>query len=279
MTPEMKLYSIEPRNRLFELFSILNRQNHPENKAIALREIDLSAVEAVRETLDRTSVRPSYTSFMVKAVATTLREMPRANRAAIEVPFFKRIYRFKSQDVTTAVERNDGGDAAVFVYTVRDAASKSLNEIDRELKGLSTTEADSDDPRLERWRRMRQGIRLAPFNWILSFVFWLHKNIPSLHLHNRGGAALISSPSKYGVDCIVADWPYPLGLSFGLIRERPWVAEGRLVVRKTTTITLAFDRRLITGAEASRFMNRLCTILETATFNQDSGSARSGGPE
>ncbi len=267
MSEKQELYSIDPRDRLFEMFSYLNRQNQPEQKALALREIDLSAVDAMRNSLAKDSTRPSYTSFIVKATALTLRESPHANRAAMEVPLFRRTFRFSTQDVSTAVERNDGGKASVFIYTVRNADSKTLHDIDRELRGLSDAQTDSKngtDPRLERWRRMKEDIPRVPFNWIINLVLWLHKNIPSLYIRHRGGAALVSSPSKYGVDCIVATWPHPIGISFGLIKERPWVSEGKLVVRKTTTLTLAFDRRLITGAEAARFLNRLSEILETA---------------
>ncbi|MGZ5280020.1 MAG: 2-oxo acid dehydrogenase subunit E2, partial [Pseudobdellovibrionaceae bacterium] len=78
------------------------------------------------------------------------------------------------------------------------------------------------------------------------------------------GAAMISSPSKYGVDLIAAHWPYTGGLSFGVGKERPWVEKGQVVARKTMYITLAFDRRIVPGADGARFMNRLCELLETA---------------
>ncbi len=266
----MKEFKILPRNKMFELYNILNKENIPEARVIAVREIDLSSVERARKKVaggtNSESVKPTYTSFIAKATAKVLREMPQANRSTIETFFFKRIFQFENTHVSVAVERNDSENNAggAFVYTVYDTDKKNLGEISQEIAGLATVTKESVDPRIERWRRMMDGVRLAPFAWILRSVIWFHKNIPSLYVANRGGAAMISSPSKYGVDFIAAHWPYTLGLSFGFAKERPWVEKGQVVVRKTMYITLAFDRRIVPGADGARFMNRLCELLETA---------------
>lgn len=260
----MKQYRVLPYSRIFDLFTILNRENIPDCRAVAIREIDASGLDRLRETLRRDDLRPSYTSCVAKATALVLQEMPATNRAVFQAPFFRRVVEFLRPHVSVAVERTDceGQIGGAFIYTVYDTDQKSLQDISREIAGLSQATLESGDPRLERWKRMREGVRAAPFLWVIRLVIWIHKNIPSLYLKNRGGAALISSPSKYGVDFIVAHWPYTLGISFGLIKERPWVEQGRLVVRRTLTLTLAFDRRLVPGAEAAKFMNRLCEILE-----------------
>lgn len=262
----MKEYRIHPHSRMFDLYNILNRENSSNNRAVAIREIDISSIERLRLRLKTDSIKPTYTAFLAKAVSIVLREMPHANRAVIETFFFNRIFSFLKTHVSVAVERNDA-DAdlgGAFIYTIYNTDQKSLIEISSEISGLSDKSLESKDPRLERWRRIKRGTSLAPFAWMIGFVIWLHKNIPSLYICNRGGAVMISSPSKYGVDFIVAHWPFTIGLSFGLAKDRPWVENSQVVVRKTMPITLAFDRRLISGANAARFMNRLCEILENA---------------
>lgn len=262
----MQEYELLPHSRMFDLYSALNRENIPDCKAVSIREIDISSLERVRKNLQQGTQKPTYTAFVAKATSIVLREMPHANRAAIKTFFLSRILRFAKAHVSVAVERNDAEANAggAFVYTIYNTEMKSLNAITGEIAGLAQSSLTDNDSRLDRWRRMTFGLRRAPFFWMVRCVLWGHKNIPSLYIKNRGGAAMISSPSKYGVDFIVAHWPYTLGISFGFAKERPWVEAGQLVVRKTMPMTLAFDRRLISGADAARFMNRLCEILENA---------------
>lgn len=258
----MKQYKMLPHSRMFDLFTILNRENIPDCRAVAIREIDLSQIEVLRLRLLNDGLKSSYTSIIAKAVAITLAEMPNANRAVANFPLFSRVFQLLRINVSVAVERQDGDFGGAFVYTVYDTDKKSTTQIADEIRGLSQVPIESGDPRIQRWIQIKDGVRLAPFSWILRLVIWFQKNIPQLYIANRGGAVMISSPSKYGVDFIVAHWPYTIGISFGLVKDRPWVENGQLVVRRTTTLTLAFDRRILSGADAARFMNRLCEILE-----------------
>lgn len=268
----MQEYEILPRSKLFYLYDILDKENIPQHRVVAIREIDISSIERLRAKLKTEHSKPTYTSFIAKAIAKVLQEMPHANRATMEFCFFKRIYRFLNTHVSVAVERDDADSAigGAFVYTIYNTDKKSLGEITQEISGLAAARLSDNDPRLDRWKRMVEGVKLTPFIWIIQVVVAIQKNIPSLYVKNRGGAAMISSPSKYGVDFIVAHWPYTLGVSFGFAKERPWVEAGNLVVRKTMPITLAFDRRVISGADAARFMNRMCELLEHAEdyFNE-----------
>ncbi|MCK6599263.1 MAG: 2-oxo acid dehydrogenase subunit E2 [Bdellovibrionaceae bacterium] len=260
----MKEYKILPYSRMFDLYDILNKENKANCKAVAVREIETTNLDQMRVKLSEGQMKPTYTSFIARATAMVLKEMPNANRATIETFFLRRTYRFLKTHVSVAVERNDseGNNGGAFVYTIYNTDEKKLIEITKEISGLADSTLESNDPRLERWRRIVTGAKRVPFSWILSLVIWCHKNIPYLYIRNRGGAVMISSPSKYGVDFIVAHWPYTIGLSFGLVKERAWVVSGELAVRKTMPITLAFDRRIVSGADAARFMNRLCEILE-----------------
>lgn len=259
-------YKILPRSRLFELYNLLNKENISNCKAVAIRDIDVTQIDRRRHQMAKEGRKASYTSFVAKAAAKVLQEMPQANRAAIETFCYTRVFSFQSTHISVAVERNDADNnyGGAFVYTIYDTDKKELNEISKEIADLSTLPNDSVDPRLERWQRILWGTKWTPFLWIISLVLWTHKNIPFLYIKNRGGALMISSPSKYGVDFIVAHWPYTIGLSFGLVKQRPWIENGEVVVRKTMSLTLAFDRRIIPGAQAARFMNRLCEILENA---------------
>ncbi len=83
-------------------------------------------------------------------------------------------------------------------------------------------------------------------------------------VEHRGGAAVVSSPGKYGVDAIAGTWPWPIGFSFGYVKDRPVAANGKTLVRPTMIVTMSFDRRLMGGAPAARFFATVCRLLENA---------------
>ncbi len=51
-------------------------------------------------------------------------------------------------------------------------------------------------------------------------------------------------------------------LGVGAMRERPWVVDGELTVRRTTTLRLAFDHRICDGGEAGRFVTYIGDLCE-----------------
>ncbi|WKZ33378.1 MAG: dihydrolipoamide acetyltransferase family protein [Thermodesulfobacteriota bacterium] len=51
-------------------------------------------------------------------------------------------------------------------------------------------------------------------------------------------------------------------LGTGKISERPWVVNGSVAIRKVLPISFTFDHRVIDGADAARFVNRIVAYLE-----------------
>jgi len=51
-------------------------------------------------------------------------------------------------------------------------------------------------------------------------------------------------------------------VGFHTIKDRPWVVDGEIVVRKIMYISISFDHKYIDGAEAARFASRLVFYLE-----------------
>lgn len=73
---------------------------------------------------------------------------------------------------------------------------------------------------------------------------------------------MISSPGKYGSDFVIGAWPCPIGVSFGFAKERPLVIDHQVVAKPTFYLTLNFDRRVMAGAPAARFLSALIRRLE-----------------
>ena len=63
---------------------------------------------------------------------------------------------------------------------------------------------------------------------------------------------------------LVGNWPWPIGFSFGLVKDRPVAIDGVVVVRPTMMLIMSFDRRLMAGAPAARFFNAVAQTLDSA---------------
>lgn len=229
-------------------------------------EVDLTQIERIRtgEALKGAAKRTPYTAFVVKAVARALAEFPYANARIFpriaSALFGRTLVRFKNFDVAVAAERNQPGmEAIAFCDILRSADQIPLEGISEWLSALSNADINSN----KQWRDFHRTIDLLP-RWLAAMLIRMPCYFPSMWVKYRGGAVLVSSPGKYGVDIIGATWVWPLGVSFGLVRDRPVVTRGQIIASPTFTLTLSFDRRMLAGAQAARFFRRIVEILENA---------------
>ena len=258
-------YEVSRTSNLFKLFCALpEREIRPGVTATFTSLVDLTEVEEIRnnETMDDGG-KHSYTAFVVKALAVAMREFPYSRRRVFRQPWrpFRgpQLQAFDACDVGVAVECDLAeAESAAFVDVLRDADRADLNSTTQWLKQLAVSEPSEN----EQWRTM-QNIARLPL-WISTLVVRLPIWFPHLWFKYRGGPALVSSPAKYGVDHVSAAWNWPLGVSFGYVRERPIVYQGETVARRTFNLVLNFDRRVMAGAQAARFFKRMVDILENA---------------
>lgn len=250
-----------PRNRFFEVVGGIMFENYGDHKVAMLSEVDMSQCIALRESIGaETGTKPSYTAFVARAIALTLKTHPYANRIPLEIPFFKRIIQLDEINITVAVERDTPGlEQATYAGTIAHTDQLSLSELASELKRISGVQGEHG----ERWAMFHRLVTKFPPP-VARFILRFPRLWPGLWIQHRGGAVMISSPAKYGVDMLVGNWPWPIGFSFGLVKERPIVIDGNVVARPTMMLIMSFDRRLMAGAPAARFFNAVATKLASA---------------
>lgn len=257
----MDAYTTRPAGGFFDLTrSIVESEIKSGNTVSLINEIDATQIEALRRRM-RTD-RPSYTAFVVKALAVAKREFPYANRRIYRSPFNlfggSRLQEFCDCDVAVACERDeDGIEVATFIDVLRNADRLPLVEINAWLRRLAgSSEADN-----AQWRDFKRiGTRWP--RWLAKWAVRLPVLFPSLWHRYRGGASLVSSPAKYGVDIMNGSWTATLGVSFGFVKPRAVAVNGRVEARPTFWFLLNFDRRVMAGAQAARFFKRIVTLLE-----------------
>jgi pyruvate dehydrogenase E2 component (dihydrolipoamide acetyltransferase) len=80
----------------------------------------------------------------------------------------------------------------------------------------------------------------------------------------KGGTFSITNVGSIGgiFATPVINFPEVAILALGKIMDKPVVHDGKIVIRKIMPLSLAFDHRVLDGAEAARFTSRLIELLD-----------------
>jgi pyruvate dehydrogenase E2 component (dihydrolipoamide acetyltransferase) len=178
-------------------------------------EVDMSAAQAARGDA-------SYTAMLIYAVARVLRKHPLLNSTLRD----DQIVLLCEINIGVAVAIEDG----LIVPVVKQADSKSLGEIDAELKQLT--------------QRARAG------NLTLDDV--------------TGGTFTISNLGMFGIAHFraIINPPEAAILAVGSIVVRPVVIDGGIHVRPIMTITASADHRILDGVVVAKFLRDVKGMLE-----------------
>ena len=194
-------------------------------------EVDMTACAEFRTALipdveKGYGTRLSFTDLLVKATARALGEHPLLNAALVG----NEVHLFAQKNIGVAVALEEG----LIVPVVKGAEQKSLGAISAELKQLV--------------ERSRTG-KFTPDD--LS-----------------GGTFTITNLGSFGIDVfdpiIVTGQAAILGV--GRIADKPVVIKKEVVVRSMMNLCLSFDHRILDGAPAARFLQRLKELLENPMF-------------
>lgn len=193
-------------------------------------EADATELVAVRghltaELSDLGQPGPSLTDLLVKLGGVALLEHPDLNASIVD----DRIVHHGAVHIGVAVDTERG----LLVPVVRDAARKTLHQIATESAGLI--------------QRARAG-RSSPDEL-------------------GGGTFTVSNLGMYDIDAFtpIVDLPQCAVLGMGRAVARPVVVDdelGTIAVRRMLSLSLTFDHRVVDGAPAARFLQRLKRMVE-----------------
>ena len=197
-------------------------------------EADATGLVHVRERLKESLAEAlgfnlGYNDLLIKLAARALKEFPYMNarlEGSPEEGAGAVIRHLAQVNVALAVDTERG----LLVPVVREADRKGLVEIARELRGL-----------VERARAAH-----------------------ALPDELAGSTFTITNLGVYEVDAFtpIINLPETAILGVGRIKARPAVVDGELCVRQTMWLSLTFDHRLVDGAPAARFLQRIKQLVE-----------------
>ena len=139
------------------------------------------------------------------------------------------------------------------------------------MQGRARAIRDGKDPSFEKSRGLFKALPFFVLKPLLKLVDVLTNEL-HLHLPGQGmprdpfGSAVITNVGMFGIDTAFAPMVplarCPMLLLVPEVRERPWVEDGKLVVRQVLRLCATFDHRIIDGHAAGKLAQAIRTALE-----------------
>ena len=201
------------------------KQNIPHfylRKEINIDEL-LKVRSRMNEHLAEKNNKLSINDFIIKSCALALQSVPTANAIWAE----DKILQLKPSDIAVAVSVEDG----LFTPVVRDADTKSLSNISKEMKELA---------------ERAQAKKLMPNEY-------------------QGGSFSISNLGMFGIDNFdaVINPPHGAILAVGRGLKKPLINnDDSISVANLMSLTLSVDHRVIDGALGAELLQSITKYLE-----------------
>jgi 2-oxoisovalerate dehydrogenase E2 component (dihydrolipoyl transacylase) len=184
----------------------------------------MKLVERLRTDREFRDVKVSPLLLVAKALLIAARRNPGINAAWDEAAQEIVVKNYVNLGIAAATPRG------LMVPNIKDADAMSLRQLADAMAGLVAT--------------AREG-RTQPADM-------------------AGGTITITNVGVFGVDngTPILNAGEAAILCFGAVRQMPWVVKGKIKPRWVTSLSLAFDHRLVDGDLGSRFLADLAAVLE-----------------
>jgi len=221
--------------------------------------VELDHLGDLRKRYSRERIPITALPIYVKAVALAMSRNPEANAVLFKKPFSLRIARFERVDVNLPITRVVEGRRITFVATIRDTASKSLAEIQREISSYQKgpPEESFAIQRMLRFSRM-------PL-WKARLAHWRMTWSPEFYIRNVGSCALTYLEGG-GYERIFPIAPTSVAFGIGTSGREAVVCGDDIVSRRRLRCTLMVDNFVVSGLTAARLVRDFKELLESGAF-------------
>jgi pyruvate dehydrogenase E2 component (dihydrolipoamide acetyltransferase) len=185
-------------------------------------EADATALVELRRQLAKDGIDASYNALLLHILGRALRDHPRLNASLVG----DTIQVWRGIHIGLAVD----SDRGLLVPVIRNVDCKGLVQLESEIRTLA--------------ERARAG----------------HCSPKEL----SGGTFTLTNLGMFGIDSFtpIINLPECAILGVGRIKTQPVFAGDQIVARQMMWSSLSFDHRLVDGAPAARFMQRVVQLIE-----------------
>jgi len=183
-----------------------------------------SLKEREKKALIEKGVHLTFLPFFIKAVHHALTEHPLLNASVDEGR--EEIIIKKYYNIGVAVDTPDG----LMVPVIKNAGKKTILELASEIQDLSV-------------KARERKIRLEEI---------------------KGSTFTITNYGHFGgwFATPIINYPDVAILGTGKISDKPWVKDGKIVIRKILPLSLTFDHRVTDGVDSAKFLSKVIQYLE-----------------
>ena len=183
--------------------------------------------QKLKPVAEKMGTKISFMPFIVKAAAIALKEFPDLNASLIEEGGqMKEIVYKKYYNIGMAVDTEDG----LTVPVIKDVDCKGIWELSRDIVELG-----------EKARQKKLGVSdLQEGTFTIS---------------NAGNIGGLFAPP-------IINYPEVAIMGVHQIKKRPMVVGNEIKIRDIIYLSLSLDHRVVDGAVAARFMNRVVGLLQ-----------------
>ncbi len=227
------------------------------NKRTAIHDVtELDVTEPrrmIREWLEKTGERISFTAYLVRCFARTLEQHPGLNSFILR----RRLVILEDVTVSVLVERELNGEKVPEPMGINAAQKKTIRQVHEEIRAAQAREGKGlGDLTNSTW------IRWIPSFLLKTFVRIANQNLGMAQKYGKVSVTAVGMFSQK------ATWFIPHGtatvlLTVGSITTEPvWNGE-KFEPREILHLTASFDHEIVDGAPAARFMKDLTRLVES----------------
>lgn len=212
-------------------------------------------VTKARELLDDDPER-SFTAFLLASVGRAAANHP-------EVHGYRdwrgRLVVHHYVDVSALIEVEAEGRSFPLAHLIRDADTRSVQDITAEIRRVKDAPGASPSGRL--LRRLPLLIGRIPGAMRLFYAAAAR----SPRLRTMVGTVTVTSVGMFGSGSgfgVSAPTVLTLGVLVGGLSRRPWVVDDHIEIRDVVDLTITVDHNVVDGAPAARFAAELRELVE-----------------
>ncbi|AGL15971.1 2-oxo acid dehydrogenase subunit E2 [Actinoplanes sp. N902-109] len=217
-------------------------------------QVRMDAVRHHRATARARGQRYSIVTYVLHSTALVLSKHPEAN-AAITGRWRPRVQHHAGVHAKVAFDKTLDGRRVVLAAVLPDLNTASLDDIQRLLNHYR----DGDPDHMPEFDGVRALQRLPVPLGSLAF----RGTVRPLHRRaERLGTVAVTSLGHSSVDSFHSVGGTTVTLGLGRVLEQPVAVDGRVEVAPVMRLSLAFDHRVIDGAEAADVLTEIKETLE-----------------